>query len=131
MFKHYLVTLFTLALCDAIWLTTIAKSFYKKYLGYLFAENVTYWPILLFYPLYAIGILFFVVQPALEHKSVPEALLRGALLGLVAYGAYDLTNQATVAKWPVIVTVVDLLWGMVVTSLVGGITVFIVKKFFV
>lgn len=128
MVKQYLITLFTLLLLDGIWLTTIAKTFYKKYLGYLFAENVTYWPILLFYPLYAIGIVFFVVQPALEHKSLGEAFLRGALLGLVAYGAYDFTNQATIAKWPVMVTFVDLLWGMSVSALTASIAFMFLKK---
>lgn len=128
MLKQYLVTLLSLLLLDGIWLTTIAKTFYKKYLGYLFAENVTYWPILLFYPLYAVGIVFFVLQPALEHKSLGEAVFRGALLGLVAYGAYDLTNQATITKWPVMVTFVDLLWGMSVTSLAATIAFLFLKK---
>jgi uncharacterized membrane protein len=126
--KQYFTTLITLILLDGIWLTTVAKTFYKKYLGYLFAENVTYWPILLFYPLYAFGILFFVVQPALEHKSLGEAVFRGALLGLVAYGAYDFTNQATIAKWPVMVTFVDLLWGMSVTALTATIAFMFLKK---
>lgn len=129
MFKYFLLTLSSLVLLDGIWLLTIAKSFYKQHLGYIFAEKVLYWPIFLFYPLYALVILVFVLQPALQEKSLFTALWRGALLGLVAYGAYDLTNQATLTKWPVIITVVDLLWGVAVTTLVSVIVFFVIKKF--
>jgi uncharacterized membrane protein len=40
----------------------------------------------------------------------------GALLGLVAYGTYDLTNQATLKDWPWVVTLTDLAWGAFVTG---------------
>ena len=34
---------------------------------------------------------------------------------------YDLTNLATVKNWPLIVTLVDLVWGTVLASAVSGI----------
>jgi uncharacterized membrane protein len=44
------------------------------------------------------------------------------LFGLVTYAAYDLTNHATVQNWPWQVTVVDMLWGTVLSTVVSGIS---------
>jgi len=63
--------------------------------------------------------IFFAVRPALEAGRARRALVNGAFLGLVAYATYDLTNQATMRDWPVIVTVVDLVWGTVLTGSVA------------
>jgi uncharacterized membrane protein len=126
--KQYFTVLISLVVIDLIWLSVVAKSFYQKYLGYIFAEKFALWPAVIFYALYAFGLVFFVINPALESKSVMVAVLRGALFGLIAYATYDLTNQATIAKWPMIVTVVDLAWGIFVTALVSGITYLVVSR---
>lgn len=39
----------------------------------------------------------------------------------MTYGTYDLTNLATAKNWPVIVTVVDMVWGTGLAAAVGGI----------
>ena len=54
-------------------------------------------------------------EPALD-----DALGLGALLGLVAYATYDLTNQATLRDWPWRVTLADLCWGTFVTARCRG-----------
>lgn len=123
----YFLTLCTLLMFDGIWLLYVAKAFYEKQLGTLLAEKVTYWPVGLFYTLYAFGIVYFAITPALEAKSLMVALYRGAFLGLLAYGAYDFTNQATLAKWPVAITIVDLLWGVTLTAAASGIVYLIAR----
>lgn len=127
--KEYVSILIPLVAIDAAWLGIIASSFYKKYLGHLLAEKFVLWPGALFYLIYSLGILYFVVSPALAAKSLAVAVTRGALLGLVAYAAYDLTNHATLSKWPPAVTVVDMLWGVCLTVLVSVIAYFIIQKF--
>jgi uncharacterized membrane protein len=82
----------------------------------------------LFYLIYTVGVAFFIVQPAVEAGSIRQAVLRGALFGLVAYATYDLTNTATIEDWPLIVTVVDLMWGTVLTAAVGGIATYLVMR---
>ncbi len=126
--QTYFTILVSLIVLDGLWLFFIAKAFYKKYLGYILSETVTYWPIVIFYVLYAFGIMYFVVNPALEAKSFQLALTRGAFLGLLAYGAYDFTNHATIAKWPIQITIVDLLWGMSMTALASGVAYLVVTK---
>lgn len=124
----YIVTVLTFALFDGLWLGVITKSFYQKHLGYIFAEKFQLVPGILFYLLYAAGVTFFVIMPALETKSITTALYRGAFFGLVAYGAYDLTNQVTLAKWPVVITIADMAWGMVATGVVSAIVYMIITK---
>ena len=49
-----------------------------------------------------------------------HAALNGALLGLLAFATYDMTNLATLEGWPVAVVVVDICWGGLVTALVAS-----------
>lgn len=110
-------SLIVLVLIDLTWLNISAKRFYAPYLGDLLAKNIQVVPIVLFYLLYALGITVFVVLPGLEGSfSLIKLFSLGAFLGLIAYGAYDFTNQATLKNWPMIVTIVDLIWGCILTG---------------
>lgn len=125
----YIATLTSLVLVDALWILVLAKKFYADQMGFLFSKNINLVPVAFFYPLYALGILFLVVMPAVSSTSWIEALWRGALLGIVAYGAYDLTNHATISNWPLSMTLIDMLWGMVLTSTVSVTVYFVVTNF--
>ncbi|HPI67404.1 MAG TPA: DUF2177 family protein [bacterium] len=126
---YYLATLIPLTVLDAVWLMVIAKGFYAERMGFLFQKQINFTPAVLFYLFYAMAVVFLAVVPALDKNNWLEALWRGALLGLAAYGAYDLTNQATIANWPVVVTIVDILWGILVTAAVSAIAFFIINYF--
>ncbi len=78
--------------------------------------------------LYFVGVVIFVVAPALRAGSWAGALARGALFGLIAYATYDLTNQATLKNWPWHVTVADLLWGTFVTSVSSGLAALLTAR---
>ena len=84
----------------------------------------------LFYAIYVVGVVVFVVQPAVAEKSLGYAALRGALFGLVAYSTFDLTSQAVFKDWPAKVTVVDLLWGTVLTAGVCTLATWLFLRFF-
>ena len=124
----FFITILTTLALDAVWLTTMMKTFYSKHLGHIFADKPSLVPALIFYILYAIGLLYFVIVPLIASgSSLTRVFFTAALLGLVAYGTYDLTNQATVKDWPVIVTVVDLIWGAFLTGTTATITVWIIR----
>jgi uncharacterized membrane protein len=55
----------------------------------------------------------------LEDDALKTTLVRGRLLGLIAYATYDLTNLATVRDWPLTVTVADLIGGTVLITAVS------------
>jgi uncharacterized membrane protein len=128
-FIAYMATLIPLTALDALWILILAKKFYANQVGFIFAKSINFMPVAFFYPLYALAILFLAVIPASNSASWIEAFWRGALLGLAAYGAYDLTNQATIAGWPTIMTLVDIGWGVAVTALTSIIAYFIIIAF--
>lgn len=114
---------------DAIWLTTIANGFYKEKLGKLLADKPSLGPAAIFYALYIVGLVVFVIRPGID-QSLATVAWRGALLGLVMYATYDLTNQATLKDWPQAITIVDLLWGTFITMTVSVGTVALYTRFF-
>lgn len=127
--KLYLVALPVFFLIDMVWLGLVAKSFYKKHLGFLMRSDIYWPPAVVFYLLFVVGLVLFVIQPALQRDSWLHALLGGALFGLICYATYDLSNLATLKDWPVVVTVVDLAWGAALAASVSAITFFLARQF--
>lgn len=124
----YLLTVPVFFLIDMLWLGFVAKDFYQAKLGFLLGP--VNWPAALtFYFLYIVGILLFAVVPALGSGSLLKALVLGALFGFFAYATYDLTNYATIKNWPLMVVIVDILWGVVLTGSVATISYWLGKQF--
>ena len=123
-FKLYLVLLAPFFAIDMLWLVLVARTFYQQYLGFLMAPNPNWFAAALFYLLFIVGILVFVVVPGLEKDSFKATVLRAALFGLITYATYDLTNLATVKDWPLVVTVVDLVWGTALCGIVAAASYF-------
>ncbi len=117
--KLYFATLAVFFAVDMLWLGLIARTFYKKHLGYLMAPDVNWYAALIFYFLFIVGVLVFVVLPGIKENSLPATILKAALFGLITYATYDLTNLATVKEWPLVITVIDLIWGMVLSTVVS------------
>jgi uncharacterized membrane protein len=115
----YLITLAVFFLIDMIWLGVVAKGFYRRHLGPMLSPKVNWAAAVLFYLLFIVGLLVFVIKPALVGGEPLKALLLGALFGLISYATYDLSNLATLKDWPLVVTVVDLIWGTVLGGAVS------------
>jgi uncharacterized membrane protein len=128
--KLYLVSLAAFFAIDMLWLGLVARSFYQQYLGYLMAPNPNWFVAILFYLLFNVGLLFFVIVPGLKDNSLKTTLLKAALFGLITYATYDLTNLATLKDWPLLVTVVDIIWGMFLCILVSYISFMAGKRLF-
>jgi uncharacterized membrane protein len=101
---------------DYLWLTRVAIGFYRQNIGELLLATPNFAPAGIFYLFYVIGLVYFAVMPALTANSVVTALLHGALLGLLAYGTYDMTNLATLKGWSLSVSIVDMAWGAVLSA---------------
>ena len=117
--KLYFASLAVFFAVDMLWLGLVASSFYKKHLGYLMAPTINWYAAIIFYLLFILGILVFVVLPGIKENSLPNTILRAAFFGLITYATYDLTNLATVKDWPLNVTLVDLVWGMALSTIVS------------
>lgn len=127
--KLYAIALPVFFVIDMVWLVLIAKNFYRSQIGFLMAPNINWIAAIIFYLLFIVGLVIFVITPAIEKGSWIHALLFGALFWLVTYATYDLTNLALTKDWPLLVTIVDLIRWAVLAASVSIVTFFIASKF--
>ncbi|MCK7488585.1 MAG: DUF2177 family protein [Bacillus subtilis] len=109
--KLYLIAFVVFFAIDMLWLGLIAKNLYSRHLGFIMAPQVKWVAAIIFYLLFIVGLVFFVIQPAIEKNSLTYAVFAGLLFGLITYATYDLTNLATLNNWPIQITIIDLAWG--------------------
>lgn len=129
-FLIYMVTTVIFFAVDILWIGFIARNFYREKLAFVFTGEVNWPAAIVFYLIYIAGILYFAVNPSLKASSWQLALMNGAILGGLCYATYDLTNMATISKWPLIVVLVDITWGIVLTATVATLSHFAAVKFF-
>ena len=127
--KLFLIALAVFTAIDMVWLVLVAKNFYNRQIGFLMKPDINWTAAIIFYLLFIAGLVTFVISPAVLKHSWVHALLFGALFGLITYATYDLTNLATMKDWPVLVTIVDLAWGMVLSASVSLVTYLIYTRF--
>jgi uncharacterized membrane protein len=89
---------------------------YRPLIGSMLAEQFRLAPAIAFYAIYAAGLTLFAVLPGLDAGDWKRALLWGGLFGLFAYSTYDLTNLATLKTWSLKLSIIDIVWGMVVSA---------------
>ncbi len=112
----YVATALGFLVLDIIWLGFVAKNLYQREIGHLLLEDFNMVAAFAFYLMFIAGVVIFAVAPALQAGSWKTALLFGALFGFFTYATYDLTNLATLKGWSTTMTVVDIAWGAVLTS---------------
>lgn len=121
-FIIYLITFAVFIVIDLIWLGFIAKNLYQEHIGFIMSKKPNWVAAIVFYLIFIFGLVYFVINPALESGSFVEALLRGMLFGFITYSTYDLTNLATLEGWPIKITIIDLIWGTSLGGLVSSIS---------
>jgi uncharacterized membrane protein len=126
--KLFLIALPVFFVIDMAWLVLVAKKFYQQQIGFLMKPDINWFAAIIFYLLFILGLVTFVILPAVEKHSWVHAVLFGAFFGLITYATYDLTNLATLKDWPLTVTIVDLIWGTVLAASISGLTYFIASK---
>jgi uncharacterized membrane protein len=121
--KLYLAALVPFLVIDLIWLGIVAKGLYRRELGDLIRQPINKTAALAFYLLYPLGLVVFVLPQALAVTAggVGQAFFQGALLGMFAYGTYDLTNLATMRGFSTKIALVDWVWGTLLTGTVAAI----------
>ncbi len=126
--KLYGVAFLTFCALDFTWLGFVASGFYKNQMGHLMRPDVQWGAAIAFYLIYIAAVIVLCVQPAIERQSLSRALGFGALFGLAAYAAFDLTSLALLKDFPARVAVVDLAWGTVLTASVSGVAYVLAGK---
>ena len=127
-FFHYLIVLAVFLTIDAVWLSTLGRKIYVAEIGELLRDKPNFTVAFIFYLLYALGLLIFVVQPALQHGSLGQAAVMGAFFGLVAYATYDMTNLATIKGFTARMAVIDMAWGATLSAAVTAISIVLIRS---
>ena len=117
--KVYVASLLVFFALDLTWLGLVAKGFYQAQLGHLTRPDVQWPAAVLFYLIYVVAIVVLCVAPAVEKQSLARAAALGAVFGLAAYAAFDLTSLALLKDFPTKVVYVDLAWGTLLTAAVS------------
>lgn len=126
--KSYAVTFIVFILIELLWLLVIARDLYAEEIGYIMRDEPNLVPAGFFSILFAFGLVFFVVHPALDQGTWTSVLISGILYGLITYATYTLTNFANLEGWPIRVTLIDLLWGMVLGGTASTISFLILNR---
>jgi uncharacterized membrane protein len=128
--KVYLVAVPVFFLIDMVWLGVVAKNVYGKYMGHLL-RPVPNWPAaIVFYLLFIVGLVIFAIHPALKQQSWQYALLWGAVFGFFTYMTFDMTNLAVLKDYPWQIVIIDVIWGVVLSSSVSVVSYLIASKYF-
>ena len=129
-FKLYLASFAVFLAIDFVWLSFVATQFYADQIGFLLAPQPNIVAAGIFYAIFVVGLLYFVVVPALKIKQskVSTVALAGAFFGVVTYATYELTNLATIDNWPLLLVAVDMIWGTVLSSSVAAMGFIIGKR---
>ena len=112
----YVAAAVVFLLMDIVWLSMVSEAIYRREVGAMLADNFFLPAAVAFYLIYVAGMVVLAAHPGYRDESIATAAVTGAVLGLVAYGTYDLTNLATLKMWPLKVTVIDMAWGTFVTA---------------
>lgn len=106
---------------DLVRIAVVANAFYRRHRGFMLRGPTCKWvPTVLCYLLFVLGVLIFVVLPAVGRQSLGRAVVYGALFGLVVYATYDLTNLALTKGFLSVVALVDLTWGATIAAVVAA-----------
>lgn len=125
----YFAAVIAFLVIDGIWLGVVAKSFYAEQLGSLLRSPFLPAPAIAFYLAYTAGLVFLAVRPFDANVSLSSVALYGAIVGFMAYGTYDMTNLATLKNWPVMVSLVDMVWGTVLSATVATLSAVALRHF--
>lgn len=112
----FALTIPVIFVVDLAWLGLFAKNFYHK----MMSPHVTIafnWPfVVLFYVLYFTGIYIFALKPGIASGSLTQTLILASMFGFFCYMTYDITNMATIKNWPLTLAIVDIIWGVFLTT---------------
>ena len=130
LFSAYAVVLTVMLVLETFWFAIVVERLYRPELGNLLTDDVRILPAVVFYMLYPLAVVILAVRPLDAMNSSIACLGRGFLLGAAAYGAYELTNLATLNGWSSLITVVDLTWGSILTAAAAFLSSVVINRLF-
>ena len=125
MFLLYFVTLAVFATVDLLWVWAVSKRLYRRNLEGLLRAKFNVIPAVVFYLLYALGLMIFIIVPAFNPPSLGYAMGMGVLFGGFTFGTYALANLTLIRDWSLLIVLVDLIEGMFVSGVASTVAFYI------
>jgi uncharacterized membrane protein len=122
--KLFIAGLIIIIALDMLVLGVILNGFYKTELSTLgrmsndafkpniFAAGLTY-------ILISLGFVLLILPRIPVGEDLGPRIAYSALFGLLLYGFYELTNYSMLKDWSLTILLVDIIWGIVLCSIVG------------
>jgi len=127
----FCLCLIILLALDFVWLSLTGDRLYRPAMVDLMRATPNLIPAAIFYLLYAFAMTYLVLYPVLyggpDHYSLLDLSIRAGLLGLVAYGTYNLTALSVIRDWPMTLSLIDMGWGVGVSVLAANATALALK----
>lgn len=112
----FLITVVVFLALDALMLTRVLAPLFETYIGEIMRPQPLYGAAALFYVAYIAGLVWLISWPTFVAGAPTDALVKGAVLGALAYGTYEFTNMATLKLWSWKMVALDLAWGTALTG---------------
>lgn len=127
--RSLLVSMVFFMAIDLGWIKYVVNPLYKKHLPEFIADRPNAGAAIAFYILFLSGLVYFVIQPAIEKGTWTASIIPGMIYGLATYATYDLTSMAVFKNWPLIITVTDIAWGIFLAAAIASATSAVVLRF--
>ena len=124
----YISTIVFMFIVDLIWLSQLAQSLYQAGIGHLMAESPKLGFAAIFYLVFVFGLMWFAVHPNALAKGVKSAWIAGATFGFFVYASYDLTNLALLKDWPLKLSMIDMIWGTLLSGTCAAVGKLVLDK---
>ena len=124
----YIVTIIFMFIIDLIWLSQIAQPLYQDGIGHLMASEPKIGFAAIFYLVFVFGLLWFALRPNVQIKSLKSTFVAGALFGFFVYASYDLTNLALLKDWPLKLSIIDMVWGTLLSGTCAAVAKLVFNK---
>lgn len=112
---QYLLSAIILVILDGIYLN-LTKGYFNRQIKAIQQKDIqiNFISMAITYILLIFGLNYFIIQ---KHKSIQDA----ALLGLIIYGVFELTNLALFKDWSILTVIIDTTWGTLLFALTTAI----------
>ena len=104
-----------------IWLLFTTKSLYNKHIDNVSKDR-------LFFSMIVFSLLFAFALGVQIPNTLQQTVVYSGLVGLIIYGITNVTMLATSNKWNYSIALIDTLWGVLSTILLGYILYIVVQK---
>ncbi|GEM_PF-1603888 len=77
----------------------------------------------------SIATVFLVWKTLDRSKSLAQTAVVGAVIGLLIYGIHEMTSYASIPNWPLYITILHTVVGVIQMAVVAVIAELVIKKF--